>query len=650
MLLSDTYTQPTGTMSTCSVALLLPRVTLDSPGCPQEHKGLDQEPNVQAIFPPYPNRREREMGSRRRIWILSVMLSAVLLLAGPVPAASAFPDVPSNHPYHTAIEDLSNNNIMGGYTNGNFGPQDPVMRQQFAKMIVKTLGLAVTGSDVCPFIDVVAQTGTDPLYPSKYVAVCAQYNITQGKDATHFDPYAKITRLQVVTMIVRAAVNLAPGTLQNPPSGWSGQLSYGDPTHGANLRKAEYNALLAGLQGLSGSWNGYASTSRGECAQLLYNLLNKLNPPNPPNPPPTVKTWIRSVIGPVAQNWRPLIHGNHAAWFGLVGNHYQLFLHDIAAGVTSQITQGTAWEWDKENFDLQGNWLAIEANDGSQSDIFLYDIGAQKLTRLTYTVQSEKHPSISYNRMVWSGFDGQDWELFLYDTATGQTTQLTNNAIDEKDPLFDGEWIVSTGDWSPGDPSVLLEHVNGSFSRLLRTTAADLNPHVRGNFVVWERHDPGGGIDIYLHDIALNQTKILTPPVAAGVDMNPCIEGGRIVWERWDGNDHDYELVLYDLAAGTSTQLTNNSFSDYSPDLAGNDLVWSADTNYPGTDIYYRDLGQPSFGTPERLIIETVARNLYPQVHMGRVVWVRQLMDYDIFLAEQVDIPIVPLASSTVPR
>ena len=41
-------------------------------------------------------------------------------------------------------------------------------------------------------------------------------------------------------MIVRAASTV----LQPPPSNWSGVLSYADPTHGENIRVAEYNGLL----------------------------------------------------------------------------------------------------------------------------------------------------------------------------------------------------------------------------------------------------------------------------------------------------------------------------------------------------------------------------------------------------------------------
>ena len=58
-----------------------------------------------------------------------------------------FPDVPPRHPYYTAIMDLASRGIIGGYEDGRFGPGDAVLRAQFAKMIVGTLGLPVVEAD-----------------------------------------------------------------------------------------------------------------------------------------------------------------------------------------------------------------------------------------------------------------------------------------------------------------------------------------------------------------------------------------------------------------------------------------------------------------------------------------------------------------------
>jgi uncharacterized repeat protein (TIGR02543 family) len=221
--------------------------------------------------------RASRLRRRRRFFPLLLgagLLVALIVLLSAVTMALAFPDVPAGNPYYEAITDLASRGIIGGYENGNFGPADPVTRQQFAKMIVGTGGYAVSEADVCPFTDVVIG-GPSTFFPDNFVAVCAARGITLGKTPATFDPYSQITRYQVISMVVRTADNLQPGLLSFPADGWMGTGPWpGDPTHGVNAERAEYNGLLAGLNLPALSPTG--SMPRGEVAQVLHNLLLKL--------------------------------------------------------------------------------------------------------------------------------------------------------------------------------------------------------------------------------------------------------------------------------------------------------------------------------------------------------------------------------------
>ena len=110
----------------------------------------------------------------------------------------------------------------------------------------------------------------DDLYPHEHVAVAAEHGITRGITATTFGPYLNLTRAQLVTMVVRSLQKFSPDTLLTPPAGWHGVLPDGDPTHGINIRLAEYNGLLNGIA-LSG-WDVWQDARRGETAQVLYAM------------------------------------------------------------------------------------------------------------------------------------------------------------------------------------------------------------------------------------------------------------------------------------------------------------------------------------------------------------------------------------------
>ena len=185
-----------------------------------------------------------------------------------------FTDVSPVTRYAVAISELASVETISGFADHTFRPADPVYRQQFAKMIVRHMGLAVAPSDVCPFSDV--DDGLDPgdpLYADHYVAVCAAHGITEGKTPSLFAPYDSISRFQLISMVVRAVNTVYPGLLVTPPANY---VSTWDPAlsadHGQNARLAEFNHLLDGipLAGLD-PWD---PVPRGEVAQVLWNYAD----------------------------------------------------------------------------------------------------------------------------------------------------------------------------------------------------------------------------------------------------------------------------------------------------------------------------------------------------------------------------------------
>ena len=228
---------------------------------------IDARPSSHSDSKP---RRQKCLGTRIPVFVL-LTLALVLLI---VTVAVAFSDVPAGHPYSQAIQTLTDRGIINGFPDGTFNPDGSVLRQQFAKMIVLTLGLPVSESDVVPFGDVQIDGYDDPFYPDNYIAVVAAHGITVGTGPGTFSPGATILRAQVMTMIVRAAQNELPaGTLATPPAGYTGTVPDFGGVHAPNVRVGEFNGLLDGLVGLGPSWDPFKAASRGEVAQMLANLI-----------------------------------------------------------------------------------------------------------------------------------------------------------------------------------------------------------------------------------------------------------------------------------------------------------------------------------------------------------------------------------------
>jgi len=185
----------------------------------------------------------------------------------------------------TAIYTLAKAGVVQGYDDGTFRPDNPVLRAQLAKMLVSSLGLEVRdGAIRNNFVDVPAGPPSDPLYPDDYVAVAAANGIVQGFSSSLFGPYQPVTRIQMVSMVVRALERLRPGRLEMPALGWKSQFPEAtDPTHGENVRLAEYNGLLSHW-GHSYLWEELRASlwdpaTREEMALMLWWALGGELPP-----------------------------------------------------------------------------------------------------------------------------------------------------------------------------------------------------------------------------------------------------------------------------------------------------------------------------------------------------------------------------------
>jgi hypothetical protein len=200
-----------------------------------------------------------------------VLKSAV---PGPGPVAPGFTDIGSS-PYKTAIESLAAAGIVTGFPNKTFRPEATIVRAQFTKLAAGALGITPGNSTSTHFTDL----GTPDAggYPHKYVQAAFDHAITNGTNAarTLFAPRNPIRRDQAVSMIVRGAKSLLPGLLVGPPAGTPSLFAGVGEPHGENLRIAEYNGLLTGLSGMGAGWSVTANATRGEVAQMLYNLRLK---------------------------------------------------------------------------------------------------------------------------------------------------------------------------------------------------------------------------------------------------------------------------------------------------------------------------------------------------------------------------------------
>ena len=133
---------------------------------------------------------------------ITSLLTAVVLLLCVVPAASAFSDE-SDIRNTEAVTMLTALNIISGFPDGSFMPDEPVTREQAAKMIASILQL----KDNSFSWDGSSTFSDSSSWAGEYIEYCAAKGIISGYSDGTFDPGGYITADQMFKLLLVAVGN-----------------------------------------------------------------------------------------------------------------------------------------------------------------------------------------------------------------------------------------------------------------------------------------------------------------------------------------------------------------------------------------------------------------------------------------------------------
>ncbi len=210
---------------------------------------------------------------RSDMFSLSVLVVLALMLVlgvGIALGATTFSDVPSTHPFYTDITRLADLEIVGGFPDGTYKPDDPVTRQQFAKIIVLATDRhtdAIDNEQNPTFSDVMPGMGVP--YPFDYVEEAAEAGFVMG-DQGKFNPANNITRVQLALVVVRAG----GAGLADPPVGYQTGFTDVPAYAAAEVAKAKFNGILNGKTATT--FDPYANATRGQVAKMVSRLLDTM--------------------------------------------------------------------------------------------------------------------------------------------------------------------------------------------------------------------------------------------------------------------------------------------------------------------------------------------------------------------------------------
>ncbi|MGM9945200.1 MAG: S-layer homology domain-containing protein, partial [Lysinibacillus sp.] len=127
------------------------------------------------------------------------MLAMALNLNVTNPSNPGFRDVPTNHDFYNYIAALANEGIINGYADKTFRPNEPINRNQMAKILTLGYKFQVSTKQTHGFADVSESNANRYFIQTLY-----DLGITKGTTGNTYSPFGSVTRGQLATFIVRA--------------------------------------------------------------------------------------------------------------------------------------------------------------------------------------------------------------------------------------------------------------------------------------------------------------------------------------------------------------------------------------------------------------------------------------------------------------
>lgn len=133
----------------------------------------------------------------KKIGLMSMTIVLFLIFCLPMAEASQFKDVPKQHSLQIEIEYLANNQIIKGYQDGNFRPNQLISKKHIAKMMADALDLHENELKHPNYKDV-------PRSHPYYEEIASLYTIGIFSDAEYFKPDSYISRAFMAKILAQA--------------------------------------------------------------------------------------------------------------------------------------------------------------------------------------------------------------------------------------------------------------------------------------------------------------------------------------------------------------------------------------------------------------------------------------------------------------
>lgn len=314
-----------------------------------------------------------------------ILMSIVAVYCLAISAVAAFSDVDENAYYADAVEYVSSQGIITGYSDGSFHPNSTVTRAELSAVICRMMGYSdglSTNGNI--FSDVPASS-----WANGYITKAASLNVINGFPDGTFRPNSTVEYNQAITMLIRAfGLREEAEQAGGYPNGY--------------VAIAEKNDLLDGIAATKGK-----PLSRADIAIVIWNFYTGGNSAGGDNNSQQSEESILAWITEDGTYW-----GRSNTFEGALH-----FRQDQRMGYWDDM------ETSALPYSLDGNYMIIEFRSWDTDDVI----------DVTYTVDCFESAGKKYIRLEYVGADSGVTQLGGVDQfVSGEYVQKTIDSETEK--------------------------------------------------------------------------------------------------------------------------------------------------------------------------------------------------------------------------
>lgn len=176
--------------------------------------------------------------------------------------AISYSDMNSSHWAYKYVMELSNNNVINGYTDGSFRPEGTITNAEFIKLVVMAA--------LPDWIDIKDAESSFNHWASPYIWIAERYGIISAGSITLSNADTPITRIGMVRIISKSDITMKGSSLET-----KGKVKFNDVLSLNSddlllLKHACSKGLITGYT--DNSFKPFNNMTRAEAATMIYRF------------------------------------------------------------------------------------------------------------------------------------------------------------------------------------------------------------------------------------------------------------------------------------------------------------------------------------------------------------------------------------------